>query len=114
MTQMQTDQITLYAVYGKDRLFDDWTKFESRWEWQVRQWADQRAWVRYDTEGELLVEQRQPAALARIERKDAQEGWVPYSAPMSYAYQVKWLDQHNQMHPLTIGFYRLVEVPSGE
>jgi hypothetical protein len=114
MTQTTTPKITLYAVYGKDRLFDEWVKFESRWEWQARQWADQRAWVRYDSEGELLIERRQPAAQARIEWRNTEGVWTPYSAPMSYAYQVKWLEQHDRMHPQTVGWYRVVEVPSGE
>jgi hypothetical protein len=109
MTQTASDQITLYSVRGKDRLSDPWITFESRWRWEIAQWAEQRAFVVRDEDGEPVVEERN-ARPARIERRDAQEGWVAYSAPMSYAYQVRWLDQHDRMHPATVGFYRLVEV----
>jgi hypothetical protein len=113
MTQTTDPQITLYTVYGADRFSDPWVPFTSRWRWEVEQWAEQRAWVQLGEDGEIRIETRTPGQ-ARIERRDAQDGWVPYSAPMDYGYQVRWLEQHDRMHPGTVGFYRLVEVPPTE
>jgi hypothetical protein len=111
MTQMSTDAITLYSVQGKDRLSDSWVTFESRWRWEVQAWADQRSFVVRDEEGEPLVTTRQPGQ-AYIERKDSVLGWVAYTAPGPYIQKLTWLERHEQDHPATKGFYRLVEVPA--
>lgn len=112
MTQTSTAFI-LHQVQGKDRLSDAWVTFESRWRWEAVQWGEQRAFVVRDEDGNPLVTTRE-AGQARIERKDAQEGWVAYTAPGPYGQKLAWLEQHEKDQPATVGFYRLVELPAGE
>lgn len=78
MTQTQ-NLPTVFRVYGKDRLFDDWTPFESRFQWEVELWATKRAWVRYGSDGELLIERRTLDAQIRLEWL-VNGVWEPYTA----------------------------------
>lgn len=70
---------TRFRVYGKDRLFDDWTAAEFDFLWQAEEWRNQRAWTRYASDGSPLVEEFTPTARVRLEWLTG-DGWQPYTA----------------------------------
>lgn len=111
MTQTTDPQITLYRTQGKDRLSDDWVAFESRWLWEVEQWAEQRAWVQRNEDDSLLVETRTPGQ-ARLEWF-TEGAWEPYTAYVSYARALRALE--SQVKYNAANRFRIAEeAPPGE
>lgn len=97
MTQMQNDQITLHSVWGKDRMSDAWINFESRWRWEAEQWAEQRAFVVRDEDGNPIITERQPGH-ARLEWLVDGE-WQPYTAYVPYLGALNALENQRKHNP---------------
>lgn len=70
---------TFFRVWGKDRLSDPWICAEFRFRWQAIQWADARAFVLRDLQGEPQVAAVAPEGRNRIEWF-TKGGWEPYTS----------------------------------
>jgi hypothetical protein len=70
---------TVFRVWGKDRLSDPWLCFEARFRWQAERWAEQRAFVLRELDGQPRIAEVAVEGRTRIEfRRNGT--WEPYTA----------------------------------
>lgn len=88
-----TQTTTVFRIWGKDRLSNRWTCFETRFRWQAEAWAADRAFVLRDLKARPNIAEVALEGRSRIEWlvSGSWQAYTAWEAPEARLRQIEWI-----------------------